>query len=292
MRRSLLGETDEDFLRPDARREWEMCIVKECFEATGGKKSSKSKKSRRGGFFNALIFGPPSPSSPDNVSSPSVSTELIPHLKLSEHGKEELMLWDDSAPSDTEDEFGTINNHESLSLGSLFEKILIQENQTFQDGPVTGLETFEDTRVLQMSPRARVRKRLELVCDFSSVLLETRFLDITDLKILLKALIDLIHGTIVMVGHSKVPIILSPASEALSEVWLCEITLKNRDRIGTIWEPMLRDHFMSKLRKEADLLTKPIICIVPGLEKRVTGLLRICYHNIHRKDVNNQLLET
>jgi hypothetical protein len=49
---------------------------------------------------------------------------------------------------------------------------------------------------------------------------------------------------------------------------------------------------MSKLRKEADLLTKPIICIVPGLEKRVTGLLRICYHNIHRKDVNNQLLET
>jgi hypothetical protein len=291
-RRSLLVETDEDFLRPDARREWEMCIVKECFEATGGKKSSKSKKSRRGGFFNALIFGPPSPSSPDNVSSPSVSTELIPHLKLSEHGKEELMLWDDSAPSDTEDEFGTINNHESLSLGSLFEKILIQENQTFQDGPVTGLETFEDTRVLQMSPRARVRKRLELVCDFSSVLLETRFLDITDLKILLKALIDLIHGTIVMVGHSKVPIILSPASEALSEVWLCEITLKNRDRIGTIWEPMLRDHFMSKLRKEADLLTKPIICIVPGLEKRVTGLLRICYHNIHRKDVNNQLLET
>mmetsp|Transcript_8264 Transcript_8264/g.15570 ORF Transcript_8264/g.15570 Transcript_8264/m.15570 type:complete len:1619 (-) Transcript_8264:17-4873(-) len=294
-RRSLLVETDEDFLRPDARREWEMCIVKECFEATFGKKSSKSKKSRKGGFFNALIFGPPSPASPINDNNPSASNEQTPHLKLSEHGKEELLLWDDSAPSDTEDEYPTINNHESLSLGSHFEKILIQENQTVNNGPVTvtGLETFDDTHVLQLSPRARVRKRLELVCEFSSILSETRFYDISDLKILVTALIDLIHGTVVMIGHSRVPIILSPASEALSEVWLCEITLKNRDRIGTIWEPMLKDHYMTKLiGKEGDLFTKPVVSIIPALEKRVTGLLRICYHNIHRKDVNNQLLET
>jgi hypothetical protein len=156
---------------------------------------------------------------------------------------------------------------------------------------VTGLETFEDTFVLQMSPRARVRKRLEIMCDFSNVLSETRFLDIGDLKILLRALIDLIHGSQVLIGHSKVSITLSPASEALSEVWLCEITLKNRDRIGTIWDSMLKDHFMSKLRKGGDDLSKPTISIIPGLEKRITGLLRICYNNIHRKDVNNQLLE-
>jgi len=291
--RSLLIEGDTDMLQSDARRDWEMQIVKVCFGASGGSARNEASKSRKVGFLNTLIFGSSSQVSPPRENNPSSLFEGGPLLQLSEHGKEELVLWDDLAPSDTESEVesGDIVSP-VMSLGRTFEKLLIQENQSAQEGPVTGLETYEDTRVYQLSPRARVRRRLEAICDFSSVLSETRFLDIGDLNIQLRALIDVINGSSVKLGLFVLPISLSPASEALAEVWLCEITLKNRDRIAKIWETSLKDHFTTKLRKKIDVTSEAAISSVPGVEKRITGLLRICYHNVHRKDVNNDILDT
>ena len=293
--RSLLVEGDTDMLQPDARRDWEMQIVKECFEASGGSTRNNISKSRKSGssFFNSLIFGSPTPASPPRDNNSSSSFDGGPLLKLSDHGKEELVLWDDLAPSDTENDMEASDiNSPIVSLGNAFEKLLVQENQSAREGPVTGLETYEDTRVYQLSPRARVRRRLEAICDFSSVLSETRFLGINDLNIQLRALIDVINGSTVKLGHSLVPISLSPASEALAEVFLCEITLKNRDRIAKIWETCLKAHFTTSLRKELDVTSEAAISSIPGVEKRVTGLLRICYHNVHRKDVNNDILDT
>lgn len=292
MNRTLLCEGDVDLLTTDARRDWEMLIVKECFEATGGSSRVNKGPAKRGGFLNSLIFGSPTQVSPPPAVSPS--SRDAPILKLSEHGKEELVLWDDLAPSDIEDEGE--KSHEMapsvLTLGGAFEKLLIQENRTAQDGPVTGLETYEDTRVSRLSPRARVRKRLEFICNFSNFISETKFMDINDLNILLKALIDVINGTTIRLGQSTFPIYLSPASEALGEVWLCEITLKNKDRTAKMWETRLKPHFTSKLKRQLDIKKDPMISIIPVAEKLVTGLLRICYNNVHRKDVNNDILET
>ena len=293
--RSLLIESDSDLLRPDARRDWEMRLVKECFKATGGASRSDKGTARKGGFFNSLIFGSPVPGSPVRSTQASCPSEIGPLLIQSDHGKEELVLWDDLAPSDSEDEPEVESSKIAapvVSLGNEFEKLLIQENQNTQQGPVTGLETYEDTRVYQMSPRARVRRRMSSICDFSSVLSETRFLDMDDLNILLRALVDVIAGTMINHGQLKISISLSPASESLAEVWLCEITLKNRDRIAKLWKAILKEHYCNKLSKSIDPKTEPAIAKLPGVEKCVTSLLRICYQNVHRKDVNSDILQS
>lgn len=296
MHRSLLIESDPDLLRPEARRDWEMQIVKECYEASGGSNGNDISTNQKGGFLNSLIFGSPTPAPAPPLASTSTSSyEDSPLLVQTDHGKEEQVLWDDLGPSDTEDETEH-DNVESpsdiISLGNQFEKLLIHENQRAQEGPVTGLETYEDTRVYQLSPRARVRRRLSSICDFSNVLSETRFLDIEDLNVLLTALIGLVNGATVNSGLMEIPISLSPASEAVAEVWLCEITLKNRDRIGKLWNSFLKDHYAMKLNKEIDLTSEPPISCIPRVEKCVTGLLRICYNNVHRKEINSNILQS
>ena len=295
--RSLLQESDPDLLRPDVRRDWEMRIVKECYEATGGSSHNETNTAPKSSFLGSLIFGSPTShaSRPPNMESPTSSYEDAPLLVQTDHGKEEMVLWDDLAPSDTEggSENGELDPPDIIiSLGDEFEKLLVKENQKAQEGPVTGLETYEDTRVYQMSPRARVRRRLSSICDFSSVLSETRFLDIDDLNVLLQALVNTINGSKIKFGLIDVPIFLSPGSEALGEVWLCEITLKNRDRTGKLWNAFLKDHYTMKLRREINPLLEPPISAVPGVEKCVTGLLRICYNNVHRKDSNNDILQS
>lgn len=297
MHRSLLVESDPDLLRPDARRDWEMRIVKECYEASGGSSSNDSSTNPKSGFLNSLIFGSPSSQipSPPRVTKSTSSYEDTPLLVQSDHGKEEQVLWDDLGPSDTEDESEpkiVESPADVISLGNEFEKLLIHENQKAQEGPVTGLETYEDTRVYQLSPRARVRGRLASICDFSNVLCETRFVDIEDLNVLLTALINLVNGAMIKFGQVEIPISLSPASEAVAEVWLCEITLKNRDRTGKLWNAFLKEHYGVKLRNEIDLASEPPISSFPRVEKCVTGLLRICYNNVHRKELNNKILQS
>lgn len=70
-RRSILLKSDMDLLRPDTRRDWEMRLVKECYDATGGR-SGDNRGGRngegkglmsRGGFFGTLIFGSPTSAS-------------------------------------------------------------------------------------------------------------------------------------------------------------------------------------------------------------------------------------
>jgi len=313
--RSLIIESDPDLLRSDSRRDWEMRLVKQCYEITGGGgsglTSAQSRKSS--GFFGAMgraFFG-------------SENTETLPQMNItnnsevsttddseqyisSEHGKEELVMWDDLAPSDEEDEFDPDEDEQqyftaqSTSLGYEFEIQLIQEDQnTHQPGPpVTGLETYEDTRVYQLSPRARVRKRLLKLCDFSMILSETRFLDLDGIKALLEALIQIIDGDFSASQGSSPPIDLvtsiSPGSEALAEVMIAEIALKNRDRVAALWNPCLKPHYEMRLnrKEEGTPVERTSFMQIPGAEKCVSGLLRICYHTVHRDDVNNEVLQT
>eukprot|EP00554_Chaetoceros_debilis_P014618 CAMPEP_0194126666 /NCGR_PEP_ID=MMETSP0150-20130528/60105_1 /TAXON_ID=122233 /ORGANISM="Chaetoceros debilis, Strain MM31A-1" /LENGTH=1558 /DNA_ID=CAMNT_0038820539 /DNA_START=463 /DNA_END=5139 /DNA_ORIENTATION=- len=300
--RALLVERDPDLLRPDTRRDWEMRLVKECYEATGSSNCHNANDKRRGGFLGSLIFGSPITSSPQrnkSESSKSPSQRDGPLLALSDHGKEELVLWNDYAPSDEEEEteleengFGDNEAHDR-SLGLEFEKLLVKESQSsIHQGPVTGLETFEDTRVYQVSPRARVRRRLAQLCDFSLVLSETRFLDLESLNVLLRALVKIIAGTSVQDERRLIPVPLSPGSEAVAEVWLCEITLKNRDRLGKLWKTILKEHYHTRLAcTTEETASDPIVVKIPGKEKCLTSLLRICHHSVHRKDVNNEILK-
>jgi len=220
----------------------------------------------------------------------------------------------------------------------------------FQSGlPITGLETLEDTKKYQLSPRARVRKRLALVCDFAGLVSETRFLDVESIHNLLNALIELIQQagkhqnnlnkvvrskssnfisqeTKLKIGpdmaialsgnpqkgrideNSLFSIPLSPASEALAEVLVCEIALRNRDRISSLWKTILRNHYHLRLHKRQNSggigglkrqLTDLSFSEMDGtglrdaaMEKCVTGLLRLCYSTVHRIDIVNDVLES
>ena len=103
-------------------------------------------------------------------------------------------------PSDEEDAFDSKIKNDDYeakgsvgSLGHAFERQLILENSKTFQGPVTGLETYEDTRIYQMSPRGRVRRRLSQLCDFSALVAESRFLETDSVKSPLCALIELIN---------------------------------------------------------------------------------------------------
>jgi len=74
---------------------------------------------------------------------------------------------------------------------------------------------------------------------------------------------------------------LSPASTAFAEVLMCEIALKNKDRLGSsLWQDVLEPHYISRLANIAGAVSdrsegrKTIIC--SATEKCVTGLLRLC----------------
>jgi hypothetical protein len=96
--------------------------------------------------------------------------------------------------------------------------------------------------------------------------------------------------------------IISPASEAFAEVLICEITLKNRDRVSSIWDLMLYKHYCDRLEPnrptpwnqvtESSLPHERLnlITSIPGMEKCVTSLLRICYWTVHREDISNTVL--
>jgi len=327
--RCLIMESDSDLLLPDSRRDWSMLLVKQCHDLFGSsKRSDNGTKKQKSGIFGAVgraIFG----SNPDLDDSIITSTrpeeEVIVSSKMafpSKHGKEDFVLWDDLAASDVEDEVDldqhgnfTTNVH-PLTVGKAFENQLIQEdNNTQQPGPpITGLETYDDTRFYQISPRARVRKRLSRIFNFSALVSETRFLDVEGVKTLLLALVGLIRDANLLKSYEKKAegkvfdrcgdasatvsaILISPASEALAEVLLCEIALKNRDRIRILWDACLKEHYYERLRRsktsETDAMLPGVsIMLSPGIEKCLTGLLRICYHTVNREDVNEDVLES
>jgi len=98
------------------------------------------------------------------------------------------------------------------------------------------------------------------------------------------------------IPNKDISLSISPGSEALAEVMITEITLKNRDRISSLWSSSLKTHYERRLGvKEGDDISKQVsdsVKKIPGMEKCLTGLLRICYHTVHRDGVNNEVLQT
>jgi hypothetical protein len=87
---------------------------------------------------------------------------------------------------------------------------------------------------------------------------------------------------------------VSPASEAFAEVLICEIALKNKDRLKDLWKDVLQDHFLGRL---TSILVNPAegtakIPVDPGLEKRVTGLLRLSIYAMQKAELANEIVSS
>ena len=378
--KGLLVESDQDLLSPNCRREWSLRLMKEAMHAAGLDISDRSAAKTKRSFFGTLLFGSADSPAPEPTPNTASADGKGPTVLRTVHGKEEQVLWDELAASDDEDDNLDDDDDDESSVsaggdyyddgvdsrsfrqvqspGAAFESQLIHEDQLVYhpETPITGLETYDDTRAYQLSPRARARKRLARVCDFASLVSESRFLDVESVQDLMMALVDILKsssnsnigtgsddegGDTVSAsvpetsggggasaaaspvsagirGHPSRPSApgdpslpasfspLSPASEALAEVLLCEVALKNRDRIGLLWDNVLSQHYKDRLGKkqrkqlshsksetsmptsqEEQLLS---ILMIPGLEKCATGLLRICTWNVHREDVSNKVL--
>lgn len=313
--RSILLESDRDLLSAESRREWTMRLMKGdgSYNAEGNRLAGASRPS----FFGAMgraLFGS-DPAADDDPRSRSFDEDDM----LSPHGKEELTVWDDLAPSDDEDEIveeeqsdGTVDFNASVkehamlnrfaSAGANFENQLVHEDMLIHNHattPVTGLERVEETLSHQISPRARVRKRLVRACDFAGLLSESRFMELSGIKTVLAALVDLIDGASTEKpeldaedGDSANPI--SPASEAMAEVLLCEIALKNKDRLRALWEPLLKEHYTRRLTvvKNTASDQSAITAIDPGTEKCVTGLLRLCACAVPREELADEVVSS
>jgi hypothetical protein len=321
-RRSILMESDDDLLSEEERREWIMCLMK------GDEDGQMVINPSQSTGFLGFLFG-----SPENTESSQrrrradkgrvASKRAAPTV----HGKEGLLLWDDLAPSDDEDDgvgeddeeddamigFDSSVKERSMmtrfaSAGANFESQLIHEDILIHhqtEAPVTGLERVEDTRPYQLSPRARVRKRLARSCDFVGLVSESRFMDYLGINNLLTGLAEVIAHAV----HSKIHVSevsteepkqkekvkspLSPASEAMAEVLICEIAIKNKDRLGSLWDATLKDHYMNRLTSltsEEGTISDGKLQTPPGIEKCVTGLLRISACGMARESVANELL--
>lgn len=330
---SVLFESDPDLLTESARRDWTICLIK------GDMNLDLSKKSKKPGSlfgaFGRALFG----SDVDGESQFHGEAGAATANVRSVHGKDELVVWDDGAPSDDEDDSGldvgdpTLDDDEredafSLSPGAKFEDLLIKENIEMSkrmDAPVTGLERVEETRRYQRSPRAQVRDRFRHTINFKRLVSDTRFLDLDGVMCLLKALVDLVAASIRSTGNgnsyvqvppkrtidrtysdgsassnsfaglSAMRQVVSPASEAFAEVLICEIALKNKDRLKTLWTTLLQDHYVGRLTfhlmdSGADRNGSGRIAGDPGLEKRISGLLRLSLCAMKREDVTNEVL--
>lgn len=312
--RSLLRESDSDFLTPASRREWVLKMVK------GGFEDESFRRENSNSFFGAMgraFFGADTAS--DDIENPkSKNTEA----GYSIHGKDELRVWDELATSDDEDEDMSLTDDDTVpgfefpgrgkismsrftSAGSQFESQLIQEDLLMnnqKDTPITGLEREEDTGPAYISPRARVRRRLDRACDFAGLVSESRFMDDSGTVVLLQALAALIKAGKMTVddlesektddGDKEKEFTLSPASEALAEVLICEVSTKNKDRIALLWKNVLHNHYSQRLGQFASSKDEKrgIGLVEPGTEKCVTGLLRICSCALQKDDVANEVV--
>ncbi len=254
----------------------------------------------------SLVFGT---GSSENLSSQSTRRGSQQSL----HGKEELLLWDDLASSDDEDE-PHLNHDEYASLpyyqrspsrkfssvGTAFENQLFNEMAYGnEDMPVTGLERIDSRQAELLSPRGRVRNRLANLVDFNGLISETRYFCDDGLSDTLNALIEIIRDSSKNVKANAEAAIsglpLSPASEAFAEILLCEIVRKNRDRFAFIWENILSAHYNSRLtyRPEGSAAApEESMNLTPGIEKCVSGILKICIWASSRNVFANEVLPT
>ena len=330
-RRSILMESDPDLLSQDCRRDWTMCLIKGGLE--GARRASHLSDERKGrssvlGVMGRALFGGDD-SYEQHGDSTTENVTFDPVVKTV-HGKEELKVWDELAASDDEDDEDSYDETDGTghqvqltssprisSAGANFENQLIHEDILIHDQtvmPVTGLERMEDTRRFQISPRARVRKRLFRACDFAGLVSESRFIDQKGLQDMLIALVEIAdkaektrvgsessntEGVMVDSTASASDIFaISPASEAFAEVLICEIALKNRDRLGMLWQKVLKEHYERKLgRRRQALFSSPDSEFQarptfpsPGIEKCVSGFLRISACAVMRENVGSDVL--
>ena len=296
---TLLSESDSDLLSPDARREFSLRMAKgDAYEDEGPRPG--------GGLFGALFRAA---SSTDDIQN------QMHDLALSVHCKDVQLIWDDAALSDEDtdndtrmQDFSSFSPKNQEPIGVAFHNRFISENTTGEhDMPVTGLERIDNDGADGESLRARVRDRLAQLIDFCGLVSESRFLDFNlGLSDCVNALVEIIHDATKQ-AHSAVvkseadvsktddsffgpP--LSPASEALAEVLLCEIILKNRDRFALIWESILSAHYNHRFAQGSDENLEKIK-LTPGIEKCVTSILRLCNFAISRNiSITNEVLTT
>jgi hypothetical protein len=293
--RSIVIESDVDFLTDAARKNWNIKLENEFLKATGRDKSNKDNiRLRKGGFLGSLIFGSPS----SNTLTKTVASDEngSPLLGISNHEKEKLVIWNENISSDTEDDCEEVDDdNTSLSIGHLFEKLLIKESEVLIQSEtvpgVTGLETYDDHQYV-LSPRAAFRRRITQLCDLRAIITETRFFELAIVEDIMNALVDIILCRSLVIGANVYDVKLSPASEALAEIWLCEVALKNRDRTSRLWEKVLKKHYEYRLGPDSVHVDTLVMSRIPGLEKCCTSIMRLAIHNLHRRDVSSSLLKT
>ena len=327
---TLLKESEEDLLTTQSRRDWCMCLVKGDmdFDVASVRKRQQPKSSSMFGSLGRALFG--------SSEWPNENEELdfsFEHQNPTIHAKEQLLLWDESATSDDEediiDESSQIDsNHAHVSAGAQFESHLIRENIQMNEEiqvPVTGLERADELQRFHRSPRARVRSRIVNTSGYHNLVAESRFLNdegiLTQIKSLstLSAMArgatavtspvspppvppptslnrsysDVSSNSSGSLAHWKIP--LSQASEAFAEVMICEISLRNKDRLDLLWRNVLQEHYLGSLTK---LLVKSsddqTNCRKgdPGLEKRVSGLLRLSIFAVQREEIADEILSS
>ena len=316
--KSLLMESEPDFLREYGRRAWTTKLLKKGISDPGPKKSGVSSVF---GAVGRALFGGNDSQASNEATNGQTSVERIKTV----HRKEDLVVWDEIASSDDEDEPHSNDDSETsytihgtipLTIGAKFESLLIQEDQLLsqlREMPVTGLERVDDSNGARLSPRARVRKRLSKSCDFAGLITDSRLMDDKSIGKMLGSLISLIPSdasSAMNVSQSSSsldrevsssdfstrlsPYPISPASEALAEVLITEVALRNRDRLSILWNNHLRSHYQSRLK--SILLTyveddKAQLQLINGsMEKCLTGLLRISCCAMKRGDVCNDIL--
>jgi hypothetical protein len=281
---SILLESDPDLLSESARRDWTIGLIKGDMDFD---EKDMHKKQNKGSSIWGAIFGSDTTDDGDEAYD-AQDDALI--LERSNHGKGNEVVWDGSAPSDTEDDTTDESDVciepetvKSLTAGARFEDQFISESLKMSievDTPVTGLERVDETRRQYPSSRARVRERICRAANLSLLISETRFFDNPTVLDALKALVklvvaddtptlqspntnelisrsikrqpsDLSSDTLSFSGASTF-IPMSPASKALAEVLICEIALKNKSRISMLWSGLLRSHYLNRLANVGD----------------------------------------
>jgi len=312
---NVMKESDPDLLSPEARDGF--CQRMAQWGGDGYSEAEGGRPHKQQGMsLMSLVFG----------SSESLDERKNGATPRSLHGKEEFLVWDDLASSDDEEEdehtarlgndteylpFPSERYRRMLSIGASFENQLVYERtlDPGEIGGVTGLERIDVGHSTPNSSRARVRQRLSQLVDFHALISESRYLSEEGLSDTLNSLVEIISDSSKKTNISgasengdkeaSVELPLSPASEAFAEILLCEIALKNRDRFALIWNNILRAHYNSRLTYRPSHGDKEghqpeTIKLTPGIEKCVSGILRLCIWASNGRDTSiaNQVLST
>ena len=307
--RGIVFETDHDLLSSNLRNTWQRELLQQQLVGKVNDMQYKtSSMSSMMGTMSRIIFGDDDDEIADSQDN-SVASLTI-------HEKEKLFFWDDVGAKSEElmndDDLRNLEkNNANLSPGEVYENLLILESSKSME---------EHTSIDSLS---RIRNRLSNACDFNGLISGSRFQTLEGIHDLLVSLVDLIRkNTSYAYGIKNSPeidfnftgegernddnitniesgneqmILLSPASEAFAEILICEISIKNRDRIQPIWDKVLRNHYIERLGKVKETVNEREEDIIkalsyPGIEKCVTGLLRLSCWMMNRKEIANDIL--